>query len=125
MDKTFKCTPLENGFGVEFGDQKFMVSYDETCLPWDEAKKWCEEKGTRLPGIEELMTLHEHRSEINAMLEKAEKETLGGWYWSGREHATNPRSAWYVYLYYGNTDWGNKNLNGSVRAVSAFPSEIE
>ncbi|MDL2230335.1 DUF1566 domain-containing protein [Alistipes sp. OttesenSCG-928-L06] len=121
MKEEFKCTLLEGGIGIEIGVEKFVISYDEHCLPWGKATKWCREKGGKLPSIKQLMTIHEHRPEINAMLKRAKKETLNGWYWSEREHPRDAVSAWYVGVGYGNTAWTDKYTFYYTRAVYECP----
>ena len=120
MKKEFKFKLLEAGIGVEFGEEKYLVTYEEAELSWDDGKKWCEERGGKLPTIEQLITLYEHSDEINVALEKAGKESVGGWIWSDREHSSNERLAWCVYMDYGYTDCYYKDYTFYVRAVSAF-----
>ena len=127
MTKEFKCTALEYCFEIQFGEEKYYIAYEEKDLSWDEGRKWGMERGKEsdLPTIEQLLTMYEHKDEINKVLKEAGQEVVGGGLWSNREHSADPRFAWYVDVYYGLTYLNSKDTTLIVRAVSAFPFGIE
>lgn len=125
MENNFNFTLHEKGIAIQFGEEKFLISYEETELPWNEAKVWAEEREGVLPTIDQLLIIHEHREEINAKLKEAGKEIIGGWMWTRREYIPNAECAWAVTMIYGDVDWGNKRYGSYVRAVSAFPSDLK
>lgn len=75
--------------------------------------------GWDLPTIAQLKAMHAHRDEINECLMAIRGYRLApGAYWSSIGNDT--RSAWYVGMNDGYTDWFNKDGRDNVRAVSAF-----
>lgn len=81
---------------------------------------WCADlgEGWYLPVIEELQKIYRVKDVVNKQLEYLGGAELSGWYWSSTED--NEFCAWLVYMYFGDTYYGNKFNYGYVRAVSAF-----
>ena len=97
------------------------------------AFKWCADlgEGWYLPSIEELKVFT-----LNTAIHDAVNRTLiarggtklydkgeNGWYWSSTESDKQYSGyfcAWFVNMYYGDTDSNRKNRSSYVRAVSAF-----
>ena len=132
MKTGIKITPTETGLGIQGtalnlnGEEYkygFHVSFEETSAQWEDAKKWCEERGGKLPSVEQAIILARHWDEINEVLKETEKETLGGWHWTDREYHRNPNSALVVGMGRGSVGVDFKAYDGSVRAVSAFSFE--
>lgn len=72
-----------------------------------------------LPTVKQLQIMAKHIEEINACFRAMDCPTLPmGWYWSSIEK--DEFCARGVYMYNGTTDNSSKNLDGCVRAVSAF-----
>ena len=55
----------ESAFIVEAGGKKLRVSYKEECVPYKEARKFCEENGGGDETVENLRFLAKHRDSIN------------------------------------------------------------
>ena len=74
---------------------------------------WCADlgKGWYLPAINELMAIYDIRNILKYKLD---------WYWSSTEDDALKFCTWCVYMDDGDTDAGDKDLNYSVCAVSAF-----
>lgn len=131
--KNFKCTLIEQGVHIQ-GDAQdlngkdypvsLLLSVEEENLPWEKAKEWANDKGESLPTRTQWLAIQEHKDEINEVLEKADKPTLSGWYWTCEEYKNNPQSAWLVSMGYGAVGYDRKYWCDIVRAVSAFPSEV-
>ena len=122
MTKEFKCTALEYCFEIQLGEEKYYIAYEEKDLSWDEGRKWGMERGKEsdLPTIEQLLTMYEHKDEINKVLKEAGQEVVGGGLWSNREHSADPRFAWHVNMTNGASYNSTKLNTAYVRAVSAF-----
>ena len=74
-----------------------------------------------IPSLGELYRIFINKKAINAALEFAKGDKLQDrWYWTSTEYSAT--SAWFLYLYDGNTyGWDTKASNTNrVRAVSAF-----
>lgn len=125
MKPEFKCTLNEKGIILEFRDEKFLMSYEETELTWDKAKEWAAERGGTLFPCKHSIVFAEHIDEINEMLEEAGKETLSGWLWTDREYSTSKSCAWAVNALDGAVGWLTKSSLSSVRAVSALSDDLE
>ena len=110
----------ESAFVVEAEGKKLRVSFKEECLPYKEARKFCEENGGGDETVENLRFLAKHRDSINEVLKKEGRTELWGWYWSNEESWRDSHSAFVVDSYIGSVDdYGM--LNGyNVRAVSAL-----
>lgn len=119
MENTFKCILEERGIILQFGEEKYLKSYEEAYLPWDKAKEWAKKKGGDLFPWEHSIEFAEHLNEVNDLLRKAGKEIIGS-LWTNREHATCPNCAWLVNMTNGNVNWNLKDFNYTVRAVSAL-----
>lgn len=77
--------------GLDFGP-----SSEET-MNLEDAIKYCQEKGGRLPEVHELYSLVDftkHEAAINTEIFKDTKHD--DWYWSGTKCAWNGRAAWCV-----------------------------
>ena len=87
------------------------------------AFKWCRAKGSSwyLPSLNELNSIYSNKSTLNATLQKY-GTALAVWYWTSTERVDYKPEfcAWGVYMGNGNTYDGYKDLDYSVRAVSAF-----
>ena len=80
-------------------------------MNWEEAKKWCEKQGGRLPTITELVQAWEEK------VEGFEDD----YYWSASEvSATN---AYYLHFCFGLVYSGSKSSSGRVRCVREEPQE--
>jgi hypothetical protein len=77
-------------------------------MTWDEAVKWCEDQGGRLPTVTEL---------LEAYIDEDIRETFcqSNNYWSSTE--TNSNFARNVYFYNGNASSSYKDNNYYVRCV--------
>lgn len=124
MKKQFKVTLLESGIGIEYGEEKFVVSYQAVGKSWEEGRKWAEQQGGSMPTLEQAVIVHEYRDVINKALAEAGREEISGWHWTSREYPANERCAWAVHMYYGRTGWSSKRYYGQVRAVTAFPEDL-
>ena len=91
---------------METQDKTIWGESSKVEMTWDEAKKWCEEQGGRLPKLWEL---------LRAFEEKEEGFTSNG-YWSSTEHSAT--GAYYVYFYNGSTsNYNFKTYNYYVRCI--------
>ncbi len=111
-----------NGETYKFG---FLLGYEQTTAPFDDAKKWCEEQGGELPSLEQAHIVGEYIEDINALLKEAEKELLPDdrWLRTNKECRRWKGCAWCVGLYYGSVYVGAKSSSHTVRAVSALKIE--
>lgn len=110
----------ESAFIVEAEGKKLRVSYKEECLPYKEARKFCEENGGGDETVENLRFLAKHRDSINEVLEENGRTAFSGWYWSNEESWRYKESAFVVYSYYGHVSSNYMYCNLNVRAVSAL-----
>lgn len=110
----------ESAFIVEAEGKKLRVSYKEECLPYKEARKFCEENGGGDETVENLRFLAKHRDSINEALKEKGRTELSGWYWSNEESWRYEESAFVVNSR--NGDVGDDYVDGNldVRAVSAL-----
>lgn len=120
MENAFKCSLQKNGICLDFGVETYLMSYEETMLPYDEAKEWVQERGGNIFPCKHSITFAEHADEINSILEANDKQPLNGWLWTDREHATKATLAWVVLTFNGYVGWTEKNNYRTVRAVSAL-----
>lgn len=110
----------ESAFIVDAEGKKLRVSYKEECLPYKEARKFCEENGGGDETVENLRFLAKHRDSINEVLKENGRTKLSDWYWSNEESWRYKDCAFVVDSNNGgvyNDDMGNDNY---VRAVSAL-----
>ena len=110
----------ESAFIVEAEGKKLRVSYKEECLPYKEARKFCEENGGGDETVENLRFLAKHRDSINEALKKEGRTELSDWYWSNEESWRYKDSAFVVYSDSGIVNDIRMNYSGRVRAVSAL-----
>ena len=110
----------ESAFIVEAEGKKLRVSYKEECLPYKEARKFCEENGGGDETVENLRFLAKHRDSINEALKEKGRTELSGWYWSNEESWRYEESAFIVSSYYGCVVDSYMNRDNYVRAVSAL-----
>ena len=110
----------ESAFVVEAEGKKLRVSYKEECLPYKEARKFCEENGGGDETVENLRFLAKHRDSINEALKKEGRTELSGWYWSNEESWRYKDSAFIVISLNGLVYDYRMGSNGRVRAVSAL-----
>ena len=110
----------ESAFIVEAEGKKLRVSYLEECLPYKEARKFCEENGGGDETVENLRFLAKHRDSINEALKKEGRTELSGWYWSNEESWRYKECAFVVRSNYGSVDDYNMYYYYDVRAVSAL-----
>lgn len=83
---------------------------------FDDPTKWS------LPAIGQLWLLYKYKKEINAALTSffgTSQLITDYWYWSSTEYDAS--SAWYVSMYSGYVDYGNKSNTCRVRAVAPVP----
>lgn len=93
----------------ETGETVKKVEWGETApysMTWDEAKKWCEEQGGRLPTEEEL---------LQAFHDGVEGFLQPYYYWSATEN--NSSIAWNVDMYNGSANFYDKTSTYYVRCV--------
>lgn len=120
----FKFTAEEASFIVEAEGKKLRVSFEEVCLPWNDAQKWCKEHGGGDESVNNLRFLAKYREQINKELRALGKEPLGSWVWTDeRSYITLEDAAFVVSLNGG--DGGDvcsiyQGSRCSVRAVSAL-----
>ena len=110
----------ESAFIVEAEGKKLRVSYKEECLPYKEARKFCEENGGGDETVENLRFLAKHRDSINEALKKEGRTELSGWYWSNEESWRYSECAFVVRSDDGIVDDSSMYYNDDVRAVSAL-----
>lgn len=110
----------ESAFIVEAEGKKLRVSYKEECLPYKEARKFCEENGGGDETVENLRFLAKYRDSINEALKEKGRTELSGWYWSNEESWRYSDSAFIVYSGSGDVLNVYMDGNGDVRAVSAL-----
>ena len=110
----------ESAFIVEAEGKKLRVSYKEECLPYKEARKFCEENGGGDETVENLRFLAKHRDSINEALKKEGRTELSGWYWSNEESWRYSDSAFVVYSSSGRVSGNSMDYYYNVRAVSAL-----
>ena len=100
--------------GLDFGP-----SSEET-MNLEDAIKYCQEKGGRLPEVHELHSLVDftkHEPAINTEIFKDTKHD--DWYWSGTKCAWNGRAAWCVSFRYGGVNGDREGNDNYVRPVRA------
>ncbi len=87
-------------------------------MNWEEAKKFCADKGGRLPEVEELSRLVDYKKSSPAIDKDFFLDTkTDDWYWTGTTRADWSGYAWMVYFGYGVVSlYGKGNIN-HVRAV--------
>lgn len=123
---SLKFRLAEKGIILDFGENKFIVSYEETHLPWGKAKEWAQERGGSLPTPEQAAILGKCRIVINTILKREGKDLLGGRLWANDEHPTKKGSAWVVGIGYGsNGYWSGKSHSYRVRVVTVLPATLE
>ena len=110
----------ESAFIVEAEVKKLRVSYKEECLPYKEARKFCEENGGGDETVENLRFLAKHRDSINKVLKEKGYTELLGWYWSNEESWRYSDSAFFVLSYNGIVYCNYMDNTFNVRAVSAL-----
>ena len=110
----------ESAFIVEAEGKKLRVSYKEECLPYKEARRFCEDNGGGDETVENLRFLAKHRDSINEVLKEKGYAELSGWYWSNEESWRYKESAFVVFSRSGNVIYYSMNYSSSVRAVSAL-----
>lgn len=110
----------ESAFIVEAEGKKLRVSYKEECLPYKEARRFCEENGGGDETVENLRFLAKHRDSINESLKKEGRTELSGWYWSNEESWRYKERAFIVCSYDGNVSHSSMYYDINVRAVSAL-----
>lgn len=110
----------ESAFIVEAEGKKLRVSYKEECLPYKEARKFCEENGGGDESVENLRFLAKHRDTINEVLKENGRTELSGWYWSNEKSWRYEESAFIVNSGSGDVFDSNMYADGNVRAVSAL-----
>ena len=102
---------LKHANGVAISTQPEDASPEE--MNWDDAVKWCADKGGRLPTRLELLDLYDnHREECITLI----KDDSSNTFWSSTEYSASV--AWYVYLNFGLTSSNNKSsFSNQVRCV--------
>lgn len=110
----------ESAFVVEAEGKKLRVSYKEECVPYKEARKFCEENGGGDETVENLRFLAKHRDSINEALKEEGRTELSGWYWSNEESWRYEESAFVVSSYSGYVYSSGMRSDFNVRAVSAL-----
>lgn len=110
----------ESAFIVEAEGKKLRVSYKEECVPYKEARKFCQENGGGDETVENLRFLAKHRDSINEVLKEKGRTELSGWYWSNEESWRYEECAFVVFSYRGCVDYYYMNCYINVRAVSAL-----
>ena len=110
----------ESAFIVEAEGKKLRVSYKEACLPYREARKFCEENGGGDETVENLRFLAKHQDSINEVLNENGHTELSGWYWSNEESWRYKECAFVVISNDGIVHFLNMNFITNVRAVSAL-----
>ena len=94
-DQGFRFSLQGNGLGVEFGKSKFVLSYFEERYAYDTATETVKGLGGQLPTAEQWMTIAEHWSKINDLLEFGGQVPIGsGWYWTRRKDTSGGGSSW-------------------------------
>lgn len=118
--KTESFCLKEDGIHIETNGLRFRVSYEQESLPFDEAKKWCAERGGDMFSFEEGIFTAALLPKINKALKKAGNPLLDGWYWLNRG---NPACAGYAYgiiVEGGFVSYIDKGYYNYVRAVFAL-----
>ena len=110
----------ESAFIVEAEGKKLRVSYKEECLPYKEARKFCEDNGGGDETVENLRFLAKHRDSINEVLKENGRTELSGWYWSNEESWRYKESAFIVLSSNGIVNLNVMYYDINVRAVSAL-----
>ena len=89
-------------------------------MNWNSAVSACRNLGNgwRLPSKEELLAIYKVKSTLDSTLAAVGDELPSSYYWSSTEY--NSDCAWGVFMSDGYTRSYLKNLDGYVRAVSAF-----
>lgn len=110
----------ESAFIVEAEGKKLRVSYKEECLPYKEARRFCEDNGGGDETVENLRFLAKYRDSINEVLKENGRTELSGWYWSNEESWRYSDSAFIVSSRSGYVYGNYMDYNLIVRAVSAL-----
>ena len=110
----------ESAFIVEAEGKKLRVSYKEECVPYKEARKFCEENGGGDETVENLRFLAKHRDSINKALKENGRTELSDWYWSNEESWRSKECAFIVSSFSGDVDYYSMYYDLYVRAVSAL-----
>lgn len=110
----------ESAFIVEAEGKKLRVSYKEECVPYKEARKFCQENGGGDETVENLRFLAKHRDSINEVLKEKGRTELSGWYWSNEESWRYEESAFIVRSNDGLVSNNSMDHDYDVRAVSAL-----
>lgn len=120
----FQLVEKDGHKGIYIGDldnKPIVVSLKQPDkkMAWDEAMKYAENIGERLPTQCECMLMFIHKDKLNEAL-KANGGDLWdkGWYWSSSEYGSS--FAWNVYSNDGYVGYYNKTSPGSVSCFLAF-----
>ena len=76
-----------------------------------EAEKWAKSigDGWRIPTLEELRLMYEHKNEIGGFVTKLSGSDYAHWYWSCTEGRDVPSVVWDVRFSDGLEDWNDKD----------------
>jgi formylglycine-generating enzyme required for sulfatase activity len=92
------------------------IEADKT-MNWYDARKYCEEKGMRLPTVAKLREMC--KNECSG--DKYEKERCDKWYWSSENCAPDTTCAMLVGFSSGGVSRNDKTASHYVRCVRAGP----
>jgi hypothetical protein len=91
----------------------------EKQMNWDEAVKYCEGLGGRLPTREELQSLVDYNRHDPAIDTRIFQDTKNTWYWTSSPVSGYANGAWCVYFDDGDVNYFDKGDGGYVRPVRA------
>ena len=94
------------------GQPSMVMSWHDAVRFYKDNKVW------QLPTREHLQLIAARIDEINAIIRANGGYEIRGWHWTADEYGEF--CAWYVNMYFGNTDFNDKSDSYYVRAVSAF-----
>ena len=81
MENNFTCSIRENGIAIESGNEKFIIAFERLNRQGHKATGFAEEKGGKLPTINQAMVIKENLEQINETLKEAGKPILRGTVW--------------------------------------------
>jgi len=103
----------------------WLPTMSKRAMSWDDAKRYAERKGFRLPTRKELKTLGVNgKYPTIAQLKTKGFINIKQWIWANDEQSTT--YAFYVYLAYGSSGYSDKTYNyyvACVRNISKYAME--
>lgn len=87
----------------------------EKRLDFEDAEKYCADKGGRLPTLRELHSLVDYEKYDPSIDKEVFKDQESSWYWTGTPVADGPDYAWIVNFRYGIVHYDHRGNSNCVR----------